>query len=144
MSLKMCAFDPTSWLGEWGIFLATWIAWAPYVGAFIARISRGRTIREFLLGVLVAPSLFTLLWIAVFGATAIDVARNVDGAISAAAEKEPAVALFTFLGEFPLYYATSCSRSSSSGSSSSRAPTPAQSCSAACRAACWSRAGSST
>ncbi len=107
MSLEMRAFDPTPWLGEWTIFFwATWIAWAPYVGAFIARISRGRTIREFLLGVLIAPSLFTLIWFAVFGSTAIDVDRRVGGAVSDAAEQDPAVALFTFLREFPLFYAT--------------------------------------
>ncbi len=108
MSLEMRAFDPTPWLGEWTIFFwATWIAWAPYVGAFIARISRGRTVREFLLGVLIAPSLFTLVWFSVFGATAIDVDRKVGGAISDAAADDPAVALFTFLGEFPVPYATS-------------------------------------
>ena len=108
MSLEMRAFDPTPWLGEWTIFFwATWIAWAPYVGAFIARISRGRTVREFLLGVLIAPSLFTLLWFTVFGATAIDVDRQVEGAISDAAADDAAVALFTFLGEFPLFYVTS-------------------------------------
>jgi len=107
MSLEMRAFDPTPWLGEWTIFFwATWIAWAPYVGAFIARISRGRTIREFLLGVLIAPSLFTLLWFTVFGPTAIDVDRQVGGAISKAAEQDAAVALFTFLGEFPLFSVT--------------------------------------
>jgi glycine betaine transporter len=108
MSLEMRAFDPSPWLGEWTIFFwATWIAWAPYVGAFIARISRGRTVREFLLGVLIAPSLFTLLWFSVFGASAIDTDRQVEGAISEAAADDPAVALFTFLGEFPLFYATS-------------------------------------
>lgn len=108
MSLEMRAFDPTAWLGDWTIFFwATWIAWAPYVGAFIARISRGRTIREFLLGVLVAPSVFTIIWFSVFGATAIDVDRKVGGAISAAAGDDAAVALFTFLREFPLFYPTS-------------------------------------
>jgi glycine betaine transporter len=108
MSLEMRAFDPTPWLGDWTIFFwATWIAWAPYVGAFIARISRGRTIREFLLGVLITPSIFTMLWFSVFGATAIDTDREVGGTISDAAGEDPAVALFTFLGEFPLFYATS-------------------------------------
>lgn len=107
MSLQTSAFKPTPWLGDWTIFFwATWIAWAPYVGAFIARISRGRTIREFLLGVLVAPSLFTMIWFAVFGATAIDTDNGVDGAISKAAADDPAVALFTFLREYPLFLAT--------------------------------------
>ena len=107
MSTNMSAFNPTPWLGEWTIFFwATWIAWAPYVGAFIARISRGRTIREFLAGVMLAPTLFTMVWFAVFGATAIDVDERVGGAISSAAEEDPAVALFTFLDQFPLYLVT--------------------------------------
>jgi glycine betaine transporter len=107
MSLQTNAFQPTPWLGDWTIFFwATWIAWAPYVGAFIARISRGRTIREFLLGVLIAPSLFTMLWFSVFGATAIDLDDRTDGKISKAAAADPAVALFTFLREYPLFLFT--------------------------------------
>jgi len=107
MSLQMNAFEPTPWLGTWTIFFwATWVAWAPYVGAFIARISRGRTIREFLLGVMVAPSLFSMVWFAVFGATAIDLDERIDGRISDAAREDAAVALFTFLREFPLFMAT--------------------------------------
>jgi len=62
MSLRTNAFEPSPFLGEWTVFFwATWIAWAPYVGSFIARISRGRTIRQFIVGVLVAPSLFTMI-----------------------------------------------------------------------------------
>jgi len=107
MSLEMSAFEPTAWLGEWTIFFwATWIAWAPYVGAFIARISRGRTIREFLLGVLIAPSVFTMLWFAVFGASAIDLDNRVDGAISDAANQDAALALFAFLDEYPAFMFT--------------------------------------
>ncbi|MGI8985733.1 MAG: BCCT family transporter [Nocardioidaceae bacterium] len=107
MSLQMNAFEPTPWLGTWTIFSwATWVAWAPYVGAFIARISRGRTIREFLLGVMVAPSLFSMVWFAVFGATAIDLDERIDGRISDAAREDAAVALFTFLREYPLFMAT--------------------------------------
>ncbi len=107
MSLQMNAFEPTPWLGTWTIFFwATWVAWAPYVGAFIARISRGRTIREFLLGVLVAPSLFSMVWFSVFGSTAIDLDDRVDGRISDAASDDAAVALFTFLREYPLFLAT--------------------------------------
>ncbi|MDQ4094374.1 MAG: BCCT family transporter, partial [Actinomycetota bacterium] len=102
MSLRTSAFEPTSWLGDWTIFFwATWIAWAPYVGAFIARISRGRTIRQFILGVLIAPSLFTVLWFSVFGATGIEVDNRVGGAISAQAAEDEAVALFAFLEQYP-------------------------------------------
>ncbi|MDQ3664216.1 MAG: BCCT family transporter [Actinomycetota bacterium] len=107
-SLRMSAFDPDPWLGDWTVFFwATWIAWAPYVGVFIARISRGRTIREFILGVLIAPSLFSVIWFSVFGATALDLDDQLGGALSAAATKDEAVALFTFLEEFPLVLITS-------------------------------------
>ncbi len=107
-SLRMNAFDPDPWLGDWTIFFwATWIAWAPYVGVFIARISRGRTIREFVLGVLIAPSVFSLVWFSVFGPTAIDLDDRLGGALSAAAGRDESVALFTFLEEYPLVTFTS-------------------------------------
>jgi len=107
-SLRMSAFDPDPWLGDWTVFFwATWIAWAPYVGVFIARISRGRTIREFILGVLIAPSIFSLVWFSVFGSTALDLDDQLGGALSAAATRDEAVALFTFLEEFPLVLVTS-------------------------------------
>ncbi len=103
MSFRLNAFgEDTPWLGEWTIFFfATWIAWAPYVGAFIARISRGRTIREFILGVLIAPSLVSFLWFAIFGAAAIDLDQTLGGTISSAATSDPAVGLFVFLQENP-------------------------------------------
>jgi glycine betaine transporter len=103
MSLHTNAFDPSSWLGEWTLFFwATWIAWAPYVGAFIARISRGRTIREFVVGVLLAPTLFSIVWFGVFGAAGIDADRNTNGAIARAADQDPANGMFTFIEQFPL------------------------------------------
>jgi glycine betaine transporter len=107
-SLRMSAFEPDAWLGDWTIFFwATWIAWAPYVGVFIARISRGRTVREFMLGVLIAPSLFSIIWFSVFGAAAIDLDKDLGGALSSAAAANESVALFTFLEEFPLTTITS-------------------------------------
>jgi len=107
MSTNMSAFNPDTWLGDWTIFFwATWIAWAPYVGAFIARISRGRTIREFLVGVMLAPTLFSVIWFSVFGTSAIDLDDRVNQEISAAAEKEEAIAMFLFLDQFPLYLVT--------------------------------------
>jgi len=103
MSLDMNAFNPDPWLGDWTIFFwATWIAWAPYVGAFIARISRGRTIRQFVIGVLVAPSMFTFIWFAVFGATAIAKDQEVQGALGEAVAADAAVAFFEFIELFPL------------------------------------------
>jgi len=103
MSLDMNSFNPDPWLGDWTIFFwATWIAWAPYVGAFIARISRGRTIRQFVIGVLVAPSLFTFVWFAVFGATAIAKDQDVQGALGESVAADAAVAFFEFIDLFPL------------------------------------------
>ncbi|WP_372906768.1 BCCT family transporter [Kocuria flava] len=67
------------WLSGWTVFYwAWWISWTPFVGMFIARISRGRTIRQFVTGVLLVPSLVSLLWFAVFGGTAIDIQRRAD------------------------------------------------------------------
>lgn len=65
------------WINQWTVFYwAWWISWAPFVGIFIARVSRGRTIREFLIGVLLMPTLLSFLWFSVFGSTAIDVQRS--------------------------------------------------------------------
>jgi len=103
MSMRTSAFESTSWLGEWTLFFwATWIAWAPYVGAFIARISRGRTIREFLVGVLVAPTLFSVVWFGVFGGAGIDANRSTGGAVARAADQDAANGMFTFIEQFPL------------------------------------------
>lgn len=69
--------DNREWHNNWTIFFwAWWIAWAPFVGMFIARVSRGRTIRQFLLGVMVIPTLFTSIWFAAFGTTAGDVQNS--------------------------------------------------------------------
>jgi glycine betaine transporter len=66
-----------SWLNMWTIFYwAWWISWAPFVSMFIARISKGRTIREFLIGVVIAPTLFGSFWFAVFGTSAIDIQKS--------------------------------------------------------------------
>ncbi|MDN7243198.1 BCCT family transporter [Planococcus sp. N028] len=66
-----------SWLNGWTIFYwAWWISWAPFVSMFIARVSKGRTIREFLIGVVVAPTLLGSIWFAIFGTTAIDFQKS--------------------------------------------------------------------
>jgi glycine betaine transporter len=110
-SLRLSAFDPSQseWLGQWTLFFwATWIAWAPYVGAFIARISKGRTVRGFIVGVLVGPSLFSMIWFSVFGASAIDLDENLGGTLNETiAGAGPAVALFGFLAQYPLAIVTS-------------------------------------
>lgn len=67
-----------SWLGSWTVFYwAWWIAWSPFVGMFIARISRGRTLREFVIGVLLIPMGFTLAWLSVFGNSALTFSSTV-------------------------------------------------------------------
>lgn len=72
MSLRMSPFSGSTWVADWTIFYwAWWIAWAPFVGAFIARISRGRTLREFVVGVVIAPTLLGFVWFSVFGGTAL-------------------------------------------------------------------------
>ncbi|TVP69622.1 MAG: hypothetical protein EA340_06995 [Nitriliruptor sp.] len=94
------------WLSAWTIFYwAWWISWAPFVGSFIARISRGRTIREFILGVLLVPALVSFLWFTVMGNTAIlfqgTGTADIYGAIEAAGFDE-SVAMFTLLDALPL------------------------------------------
>lgn len=76
MSFRAAPLDDAdrAWINSWTIFYwAWWISWSPFVGIFIARVSRGRTIREFLVGVLLLPTLLSFLWFSVFGATAMDV-----------------------------------------------------------------------
>lgn len=73
-SLKMSENGDSSWIQNWRIFYwAWWISWAPFVGVFIARISRGRTIREFVLGTMIIPTLFSAIWFSAFGKTALGV-----------------------------------------------------------------------
>jgi glycine betaine transporter len=110
-SLRLSAFDPQQqeWLGSWTIFFwATWIAWGPYVGAFIARISKGRTIREFIVGVLLGPSVFSMIWFCVFGTAGIRLDQQTNGAFSETLYNDgAAVALFQFLDSYPLALLTS-------------------------------------
>jgi choline/carnitine/betaine transport len=89
-----------TWLRGWTVFYwAWWISWTPFVGLFIARISRGRTIRQFVTGVLLVPSLVSLLWFAVFGGAGIAAQR--DG-IDVAGQGTTEGQLFAVLGQYPL------------------------------------------
>lgn len=93
----------SSWIGGWTLlYWAWWISWSPFVGMFIARISRGRTIREFMIGVLFVPTGFTFLWMTVFGNSAIDQILNQgrQGLLESVNSNVP-VALFRFLETFP-------------------------------------------
>lgn len=91
------------WLGGWTLlYWGWWISWSPFVGMFIARISRGRTIREFLLGVIFVPALFTFLWMTVFGNTAISLVldQGATDLVTVVNENVP-VALFKFFEYLP-------------------------------------------
>ena len=106
MTLDTFAFEaPTEWLNAWTLFFwAWWVAWAPFVGLFLARISRGRTIRQFVVGVLTVPFLFILLWVSVFGNSALEFIRDggAEGAaFGEAAMNDPAVGIFALLERFP-------------------------------------------
>jgi len=102
-TFNLFAYEKTDWIGGWTIFYwGWWLAWAPFVGIFIARISYGRTIREFILGVLLIPSAFTLFWMTVFGNSAIDqVVTQGQQALATMVNEDTAVALFVFLEQFP-------------------------------------------
>jgi glycine betaine transporter len=103
MSFRSGAFSSDSWLATWTIFYwAWWISWTPFVGAFIARISRGRTIREFVVGVLLIPSVVAFVCFAVLGGTAINLGLARVGNIADAVGEGPEVALFATLNQFPL------------------------------------------
>ncbi|MCX5202892.1 BCCT family transporter [Streptomyces sp. NBC_00237] len=96
--------DVATWLGSWTVFYwAWWISWTPFVGMFIARISRGRTIRQFVGGVILVPSTVSLIWFAVFGGTAM----KMKAAGNLPDEATPEGQLFGLLHEFPIATATS-------------------------------------
>ncbi|MEJ7635960.1 BCCT family transporter [Aeromicrobium sp.] len=91
------------WLAGWTIFYwAWWVSWTPFVGMFIARISRGRTIRQFVTGVLIVPSLVSLVWFAIFGGTAIDIQRKTGDLVGKAGAVDTDSALFATLDHLPL------------------------------------------
>ncbi|MFD5464099.1 BCCT family transporter [Kitasatospora sp. NPDC127059] len=108
MSTQTGAFTDESWLGSWTIFYwAWWLSWAPFVGTFIARISRGRTIRQFLLGVLLVPSGATVVWFCVMGGTAIRLAGTGAADLVATIPRGPEASLFEMLRSLPLGSVTS-------------------------------------
>ncbi|WP_312588227.1 BCCT family transporter [Corynebacterium dentalis] len=98
------------WQGMWTVFYFAWtICWSPFMGMFAARISRGRTVREFVGGVLVAPTLFTIIWFAIFGFAGVHIEREDPGSLTnpVVHEGDTAFALFGFLDYFPLSTFTS-------------------------------------
>ena len=104
-TFNLYAYEPKSsnWLGGWTLlYWGWWLSWSPFVGMFIARVSRGRTIREFVTGVLFVPAGFTLMWMTVFGNSAIYLIME-QGAtdLATTVQQDVALALFNFLEHFP-------------------------------------------
>jgi len=91
------------WVGGWTIFYwAWWVAWGPFVGAFIARISKGRSVREFILGVLIAPTLMSFMWMGVMGNSALYIDIFQNGGIAAQVAKDISTAVFAMFQYYPL------------------------------------------
>lgn len=92
----------TAWMHQWTVFYwAWWISWSPFVGMFIARISRGRTIRQFLVAVLIIPTLVTTIWMAVFGGVAINQMINHVGTLGEKGLTEVPLAMFQMFDVLP-------------------------------------------
>ncbi|MFJ6574461.1 BCCT family transporter [Streptomyces sp. NPDC091368] len=108
MASRTGAFTDREWLGAWTIFYwAWWLSWAPFVGTFIARISRGRTIREFLVGVLLVPSGATVVWFCVMGGTAIRLQSTGAADLAGALKNGAEASLFSMLEALPIGTVTS-------------------------------------
>jgi glycine betaine transporter len=109
MSFRTAAFSDGKWLSSWTIFYwAWWVSWAPFVGVFIARISKGRTIREFVVGVLLIPSGVTFLWFTVMGGAALySELFGAGGLVEAVNDKGAAISLFSLLAQYPATSLTS-------------------------------------
>jgi len=103
MSLRLTPFRESDWIGNWTIFYwAWWLSWSPFVGLFIARVSRGRTIREFVSGTLLVPSLACFLWFSIFGGSALHLEIFGDTqALASAAQKDASTAIFQLFDLLP-------------------------------------------
>lgn len=108
-TFNIYAYQPTPWIDAWTLFYwAWWISWSPFVGMFIARISRGRTVREFVTAVLFIPAGFTFIWMTVFGNTAIFIDTGVAaGQLGTAIAEDVASGLFHFFSYLPFSGLTS-------------------------------------
>ena len=104
MSFWVEIFEETDWQDNWTIvYWSWWIAWSPFVGIFIARVSKGRTVREFVMGVLFIPSLLCFFWMTVFGGSALKLTLDGVGNIPEAVQENLATALFVMLQELPFF-----------------------------------------
>src|SRR6056297_2413499 len=101
-------YSRSDWQSDWTVFYwAWWVSWSPFVGMFIARISRGRTLKEFVLGVLIVPSLLTFLWLSTFGGSAMFLELNSLADIATAVTDNIATSLYVLLEQFPISAVTS-------------------------------------
>lgn len=109
MTFNLYAYNSDDWIGGWTImYWAWWISWSPFVGMFIARVSRGRNIREFIVGVLLIPTGFTLIWMGFMGNAALfSVIQEGHTTLITAVQNDPSVALFEFLRYLPFTTFTS-------------------------------------
>lgn len=103
MTFNLYAYQPNGWIGGWTImYWAWWISWSPFVGMFIARVSKGRTIREFVIGVLLIPTGFTLIWMGFMGNAGLyTVLHEGNQALVQAVQGDSSMALFVFLKSLP-------------------------------------------
>jgi choline/glycine/proline betaine transport protein len=103
MTLNSFAFDrPVEWMNNWTLFFwAWWVAWSPFVGLFLARISRGRTIRQFVMGTLIIPFTFTLLWLSVFGNSALHEIIHGNATFAQEAMAHPERGFYSLLAQYP-------------------------------------------
>ena len=102
LSTNVNAYNDSDWQNAWTLFYYSWwFAWAPFVGLFIARISYGRTIKEFILGTVFFPSLLVFIWMSVFGNAAIYQELTTAGSLANAINENISVALFIFLEQYP-------------------------------------------
>ena len=103
MTFNLYAYQPNGWIGGWTImYWAWWISWSPFVGMFIARVSKGRSIREFIVGVLLIPTGFTLIWMGFMGNAALySILHEANHSLVLAVQRDSSVALFAFLHSLP-------------------------------------------
>ena len=103
MSLRMTPFRENSWVGDWTIFYwAWWLSWSPFVGLFIARVSRGRTIRQFIIGTVLAPTLVGFVWFSVFGGAALTMEIFQGVPVAAAVKADVSTAMFALFNALPM------------------------------------------
>jgi glycine betaine transporter len=103
MSLRTTPFRDSGWVGGWTIFYwAWWVSWSPFVGLFIARVSRGRTVREFIVGTVAAPTIAAFVWFSVFGGAALNLEIMQHVPIADAVKADVSTALFAMFDQLPL------------------------------------------